>query len=125
LESLETSFHQDLNGDGTIGIPAASAPVSNTASVSVAMTDAFAFRSDLGARTLGVSQTAEKSHYLDLQETHGEHGMAFLNDAQMSQLHLELPANNSDVTPIDPVNHDNMPMHSNLLGLHSGYFIFH
>jgi serralysin len=24
LESLETSFHQDLNGDGTIGIPAAS-----------------------------------------------------------------------------------------------------
>ena len=23
LESLETSFHQDLNGDGVIGIPAA------------------------------------------------------------------------------------------------------
>src|SRR5258708_14469585 len=27
LESLETSFHQDLNGDGVIGIPAASSTV--------------------------------------------------------------------------------------------------
>ena len=26
LESLETSFHQDLNGDGVIGVPAASRP---------------------------------------------------------------------------------------------------
>src|SRR5436305_2114796 len=26
LESLETSFHQDLNGDGVIGIPAATGP---------------------------------------------------------------------------------------------------
>jgi serralysin len=28
LEQLETSFHQDLNGDGTIGIPTIAAPVS-------------------------------------------------------------------------------------------------
>jgi hypothetical protein len=42
LESLETSFHQDLNGDGVIGIPAATSPsaaVTNTAPVTVANND--------------------------------------------------------------------------------------
>jgi serralysin len=37
LESLETSFHQDLNGDGVIGIPAAAAPAT------VASSDTFVF----------------------------------------------------------------------------------
>jgi serralysin len=31
IESYETSFHQDLNGDGVIGIPGATAPQSGTA----------------------------------------------------------------------------------------------
>jgi serralysin len=60
LESLETSFHQDLNGDGTIGVPSAatpatagipriSSPASQSGPLTTAANDAFVFRSDLGA----------------------------------------------------------------------------
>ena len=56
LESLETSFQQDLNGDGTVGVPAHTSPAALVASVSPAApaqsfvgSDGFAFRPDLGA----------------------------------------------------------------------------
>ena len=29
IESYETSFHQDLNGDGTIGVPSGQAPLAD------------------------------------------------------------------------------------------------
>jgi serralysin len=52
LESLETSFHEDLNGDGTVGIPAhtsASPQVASTAPAALlGGGDTFVFRSDLG-----------------------------------------------------------------------------
>ncbi len=53
LEALETTFHQDLNGDGTIGIPAGgSASHAAAPSLSAMMggsgNDNFAFRTDLG-----------------------------------------------------------------------------
>ena len=53
LEALETSFHQDLNHDGVIGIPAGQAPsVTSSAAVPysapVADNHSFAFRPDLG-----------------------------------------------------------------------------
>jgi 20S proteasome alpha/beta subunit len=57
LESLETSFQQDLNGDHTIGIPAHTAPSAQVASAAPAAQaapslgggDSFAFRPDLGS----------------------------------------------------------------------------
>jgi hypothetical protein len=54
LESLETSFHQDLNSDGVIGVPVPpsaipSSPVVQPAPVTVANNDTFAFRSGLNA----------------------------------------------------------------------------
>jgi serralysin len=62
LESLEPSFHQDLNGDGVIGVPAGQAnsaaaptpasqtsPVSQTSAVTVASNDTFVFGSGGGA----------------------------------------------------------------------------
>ena len=56
LELLETSFQQDLNGDGTVGVPAHTSPAALVASVSPAAPaqsfvggDGFAFRPDLGA----------------------------------------------------------------------------
>jgi hypothetical protein len=51
LESLEPSFHQDLNGDGVIGVPAHAVAGASTMSqpVAVASNDAFVFRSDFGA----------------------------------------------------------------------------
>jgi hypothetical protein len=52
LESLETSFHQDLNGDGVIGVPAGTSPaptgpVSHAPAVAVASNDTFVFTSGL------------------------------------------------------------------------------
>jgi hypothetical protein len=44
LEALEPSFHQDLNGDGVIGVP--------TSSVLFANEQAFVFRSDLGSHAI-------------------------------------------------------------------------
>jgi serralysin len=55
LESIETSFHQDLNGDGVIGVPAATSvvqPASSSAPqasvVPAAISDSFVFRGDPG-----------------------------------------------------------------------------
>ena len=45
LEAIETSFHQDLNGDGTIGIHAATL----AAPVVIASNDAFHFNSSMVA----------------------------------------------------------------------------
>ena len=44
LETLETSFHQDLNGDGVIGVPAAAAPVI------AASNDTFVFGAGIAAK---------------------------------------------------------------------------
>jgi serralysin len=60
LESAETTFHQDLNGDGVIGVPSAatpatagipriSSPASQSGPLTTAANDVFVFRSDLGA----------------------------------------------------------------------------
>ena len=54
LEAIETTFNQDLNGDGTIGVPPATKPavtaaVSNVAAIALPGNDSFAFRQDLGA----------------------------------------------------------------------------
>ena len=60
LEALETTFHQDLNGDGTVGIPSAVvAGSSATNSLSELhspdtagiFSDSFHFRADLGTST--------------------------------------------------------------------------
>jgi serralysin len=57
LETLETSFQQDLNGDGTIGIPSHTSPAAQVASAAPAAQaapslgggDGFVFRPDLGS----------------------------------------------------------------------------
>jgi hypothetical protein len=51
IESLESSFHQDLNGDGVIGIPARAVADSDPVSVTIgqANNETFSFRSAVGA----------------------------------------------------------------------------
>ncbi len=57
LESLETTFQQDLNGDHIIGVPGHTSPSAQVASIappapaSFTGSDAFAFRPDLGGGT--------------------------------------------------------------------------
>jgi serralysin len=50
LETAETRFHQDLNGDGVIGVPTAHAAVSMPAASALAG-DSFDFRPDLGTNS--------------------------------------------------------------------------
>ena len=50
LETAETSFHQDLNGDGVIGVPTAHAAVSMPAASALAG-NSFVFRQDLGTNS--------------------------------------------------------------------------
>jgi len=56
LEALEPSFHQDLNGDGVIGIPAATSAgasvVFASAAVTVANKDTFVFGPAMGAAAI-------------------------------------------------------------------------
>ena len=64
IKSLETSFQQDLNGDGVISnaaapAPSATLPIGTLQSVSAvsASGDAFMFRSDLGSQTAGTDRS--------------------------------------------------------------------
>ncbi|WGS22833.1 MULTISPECIES: M10 family metallopeptidase C-terminal domain-containing protein [unclassified Bradyrhizobium] len=53
LESLEPSFHQDLNGDGSIGIPSGQSSLGSStvggSTAAPATAESFVFRTDLGA----------------------------------------------------------------------------
>lgn len=59
LESLETSFHQDLNGDGTIGVPAAS-----PAAASALLQEHFAVQNDALADLMrsGLTNSIQSQH---------------------------------------------------------------
>jgi hypothetical protein len=74
LESLEPSFHQDLNGDGVIGPPAATSagPISKVAAAMVASSDAFSFRADLGGAVIANENrvdTSELTGFLPVQQS--------------------------------------------------------
>ncbi|HMI10942.1 MAG TPA: hypothetical protein VK567_05000, partial [Bradyrhizobium sp.] len=62
LESLESTFHQDLNGDGTIGVPATNA--GDTSASAVGLTDVS--KSSLGIVTLkGTADASSDIQILD------------------------------------------------------------
>jgi hypothetical protein len=63
LEALETTFHQDLNGDGTIGIRPAPA-LSGSAMMLAAGNDNFVFRPNLGAASTVTTVDNFGSHEL-------------------------------------------------------------
>jgi hypothetical protein len=60
LESLETTFNQDLNSDGVIGVPAATTPVTSSTSPSAAFattlsSDSFCFRPEVGSKVVAAN----------------------------------------------------------------------
>ena len=81
LQSLETSFHQDLNGDGTIGVPAAQV----TQSVAIGG-DNFSFRDD-GAfiSSAAFNQVPVHSDYFPAA-----------GDFSQPAVHASLPAQDAD-----------------------------
>jgi serralysin len=133
LESLETSFHQDLNGDGTIGIPAAQAPsgitlglVSQAASALIASNDTFVFRPGFGADVIanaGNAETIELDGFSSV--TNNAQLAALLIEAQTGQSQaLFQSTNGGHDTVIDLGNHDSITLTNVHIGeLHAGNFI--
>jgi hypothetical protein len=122
LQSLETSFHQDLNGDGVIGIPALQASgmqpesVAHSASVMAARNDTFAFRPDLGSGVAANAQDAETIDHDWLSSFTGNH----LTAPQI----IQPPAIVSLDSPPDPTNHDSTAwMGVHLADLHANGFL--
>jgi serralysin len=130
LESLETSFHQDLNGDGVIGIPAAQAasgftpdPASQAASV---MNDAFVFRPGIGAdviKNVATTDTIELAGFSSV--TSNAQLTELLNDAQTGQSQtLFESANSGHDTAINLGNHDSITLiNVHIADLHASNFI--
>jgi hypothetical protein len=127
LESLEASFHQDLNGDGVIGIsgtPSGGAPSSSllqTVSSSTAGLDTFVFRPDM--RTDPILSAASA----DTFEPDG-----FLwptSKAQLAAPLIDAQTDHSQTlhdTVIDPGNHDSITLMRAYIGdSHAGNFIIH
>nr|WP_283805322.1 hypothetical protein [Bradyrhizobium sp. OK095] len=89
LESLETSFHQDLNGDGTIGIPAAS-PMA--ASDSAWLHEFFAAPGGTSLTDLQhAAQTGNFQSQPELSVTPDAHDVgAYLTQFLLAQSHADL-----------------------------------
>ena len=84
LESLETSFHQDLNGDGVIGVPTAATNGNATQSISVMIggpsNDMFVFQPGVGAEAIVNTASADKAE-LDGYQSAGDTNLT-THDAQ-------------------------------------------
>ena len=106
LESIETSFHQDLNGDGVIGIPAAAPSLSasgnpttlvggagNDVLKSDAAVEAFIFKPNFGANT--VSNFGSDTDAVAFHQSMFENADAVPNDSQ--QIGLEVPSTHDAV----------------------------
>ena len=124
LESLETSFQQDLNNDGTTGIPASSGSHVAAPSLSAMMgesgNDHFVFRADLGAAPAVTYANKFKSH--ETSST-GDRNIAGLpGDAhdhwQTVQSAYDGPDPSGD-------HHNPAPASVHLADLHASHFIIH
>jgi serralysin len=131
IESLEASFHQDLNGDGTIGIPAAKAGLLPTASthdapVAVVSNDTFVFASSFGADAaastgrgdlIGIDGFSADAKYAELA--------AFFNDAHTTaQAEMLSGVDHGYNVTIDPGTHQSAdPTSFQFADAHAGAFI--
>ena len=111
LKALEPIFHQDINGDGIIGLPAPVVPseIASNALSLTASNDVFVFRPGFGASTIGDAAGAF-SIELDGLASLTSHWAANLVEAQNGQpQHLFQFANGGHDT-INPGNHDSLAL---------------
>ena len=121
LESLETSFHQDLNGDGVIGIPpatkpAAITPVPNVTAVQLLSNDTFSFREDMGAN-VSVANAFESFATSNHQSVNPCH------DGLMQLLNLFEAIHHDQA--LNTGAHDQFVQEAHLANLIAGQFHFH
>ncbi len=125
LELLETDFHQDLNGDGVIGVPATTGPTTATAPVSVKIVnhDTFVFPPGGGTGNAANTAGATAVHLDAFFSASANQLEAFFHNAQPGQLHTIFPSVDSSHQPLN--GHDNTTLAEVLLNLHAGMFIVH
>jgi serralysin len=117
LESLEPTFHQDLNGDGTIGIPPTSAQ-SGSAMMVEAGNDNFVFRADLGAAP--PVTTADKSGWHAPPPSAGDTNITWPhNDAQHDHWQAVQPALDGP----DADHHHAAAANFHVADMHASHFI--
>jgi serralysin len=131
LETIETSFHQDLNGDGVIGIPAPQAPsgpASQAAPVTIANNDTFVFHPGVGADVIGNFGSAETIELDGFSSVTSNAQLAvLLNEAQTGQMQALFQSTNSGHdTMVNLSNHDSITLANvHLADLHASNFIIH
>ena len=135
LESLETSFHQDLNGDGVIGIPAPTAsatgaiPLSNSISHTglgaFAGNDTFVFNPSLGAAAISNTGRLELIEPNEFSSVVGDKLATLLQDFETGQLPaLFQAANDGHDAVVNSGNHGGMtPMNVHIADLHANDFL--
>jgi serralysin len=118
LESFETIFHQDLNGDGTVGIPASinSSNISQGSVVTVVNNDTFVFATHADASIVanaGPLGTAQHSSPAE-----------FFPDAAGGQMQTLFHSIEGQVKLIDTINHASLDATNlHFVDLHATHFI--
>ena len=143
LKSIETSFHQDLNGDGVIG-PTVAASIAGvgsssqsstnspaTHSVAVAIgggeNDIFIFKPGMGADTI-VNATSAVTIELDGFSSVADNNQlqTLLHDAQTGHMQSLFEMSNGHDTVINLGNHDSITLTNvQSIDLHASNFIIH
>jgi hypothetical protein len=140
LESLETSFHQDLNDDGVIGAPLIASytgsssnqnDTNSAATQSVAMAtpdnDTFIFRPGIGTAVI-MNATSAITIELDSFSSVADSNQlqTLLNDAQTGHMQALFQMANSHDTIINLGNHDSITLTNiQVTDLHASNFIIH
>jgi hypothetical protein len=131
LESYEPLFHQDLNGDGVIGVPAATASIQpasvlQAAAVTVVNNDTFVFKPGIGADVVanaGSASTIELDGFSSV--TSDSQLAALLHEAQASQPQALFHSTaDGHGTVISLGNQDSITLTNiHIADLHAGNFI--
>jgi len=132
LEALETTFHQDLNGDGTVGIPSAVvAGTSGTNSLSELhhpdaagiFGDSFHFRADFGASTADAAKMSpvHLGDVLSVQTGEWVELVSSRHSAAQDALHSTIEVQDSVTN--DPDHHSATRVAANIDDLHAGHFL--
>jgi serralysin len=121
LKSLEGVFHQDLNSDGVIGGPVATATIG---AATMPAADQFVFGATVASNVVSNGSGGIELHDLFSASAGNNLSAVPLNNAAAGQPQsLQQPAASSD-TVVDASHHDGLPVNVHIADL-IGHFIIH
>jgi hypothetical protein len=99
LQSLETTFHQDLNGDGVIASLTARDPLASIAmSSEPAAPDTFSFRKDLAVRSMTADGLVDVKVFSDTHSTVLDHSQTAIDELHhLIAVAIDQPINSGSV----------------------------